>query len=97
MKSKEEIIKILRKGLPYVRRKYDVKSIALFGSYAREEQTEKSDIDLLVEFEKPIDFFTLVELEEYLKEKLGVKIEVVTPNALKEGIKSYVMKDVAYV
>jgi len=52
---------------------------------------------LLVEFEKPIDFFKLVELEDYLSELLGAKVEVVTPDALKERIKPYIMRDIAYV
>ncbi len=97
MKRIDEILKILREELPYLREKFHVKNIGLFGSYARGEQTEGSDIDLIVEFEKPIDFFTLVELEDYLTEKLGAKVEVVTPNALNERIKRYIMKDVAYV
>lgn len=97
MKSKEEILKILQEELPNLREGFNVKTIGLFGSYAREEQTEKSDIDLLVEFEKPIDFFKLVELEDHLSELLGAKVEVVTPDALKERIKPYIMRDIAYV
>jgi len=50
----------------------------------------------LVEFEKPIDFFKLFELEEYLSERLGVKVEIVTPNAIKEEIKPYIMRNVIY-
>jgi len=97
MRTKDEIIRILRRERSKLREKFFVKTIGLFGSYARGEQTEKSDIDLLVEFEKPVDFFTLFELEEHLSKLLGVKVEIVTPNAIKEEIKPYIMRDVIYV
>ncbi len=97
MKTKKEILKILKEEFPHLKEKFNVKTIGLFGSYARGEQLETSDIDLLVEFEKPIDFFKLVELEDYLSKMLGAKVEIVTPGALKERIKPYIMRDVAYV
>ena len=97
MKTKKEILEILRQKLPELRERYGVKKIGLFGSYARGEQKERSDIDLLVEFEKPIDLFRLFELEEELSELLGTKVEIVTPEGLKERIRQYIMQDVAYV
>ena len=97
MKTKKEILEILRQKLPELRERYGVKKIGLFGSYARGEQKERSDIDLLVEFEKPIDLFRLFELEEELSELLGAKVEIVTPEGLKERIRQYIMQDVAYV
>ncbi|GCC11310.1 nucleotidyltransferase domain protein [archaeon] len=97
MKSRNEIFEILRKELPYLKKKFHVKTIGLFGSYAREEQAEKSDVDLLVDFKKPVDFFILIDLEDYLSNKLGVKVEVVTPWGIKERMKPYIMRDVVYV
>ncbi|GBE54610.1 nucleotidyltransferase domain protein [archaeon BMS3Bbin15] len=97
MKSRNEIFEILRKELPYLKKKFHVKTIGLFGSYAREEQAEKSDVDLLVDFKKPVDFFILIDLEDYLSNKLGVKVEVVTPGGIKERMKPYIMRDVVYV
>lgn len=73
-----------------------MKTIGLLGSYARSEQTEESDIDLLIEFEKPVGFFKFIELEDHLSEKLGVKVDLVTPDALKPIIEPYVMEDVVY-
>ena len=96
MLTKEEILKILREELPYLREKFYVKKIGLFGSYARGEQTKKSDVDLLVEFEKPIGFFTFVKLEDYLNQKLGLKVDLVTPDALKPIIKPKILKGVVY-
>jgi len=59
MKTKEEVIKVLKQELPYLKQRYGVSNVGLFGSYSRNEQTEHSDIDLLVDFERPIDFFKL--------------------------------------
>ncbi len=94
---KEEILKVLKKELPYIRKKYHVKSIGLFGSYAREEARKESDIDILIEFEKPIGLFKFMELEEYLSQRLGKKVDLVEKEALKERIKPYVMEEVVYV
>ena len=96
MKRKDQILSLLKQQLPYLRRNFRVKSIGIFGSYAREEQTEKSDIDLLVEFEAPVGFFKFIELEDYLSEKLGAKVDPVTPDALKPLIKPQVMEEAVY-
>lgn len=96
MKHKEQILTLLKQELPYLKAKFKVKTIALFGSYAREEQTETSDIDMLVEFEAPVGFFKFIELEDYLSEKLGAKVDLVTPDALKPIIKPYVLEEAAY-
>lgn len=58
MKYKDQILTLLKKQLPYLKENFKVKSIGIFGSYAREEQTETSDIDMLVEFEAPVGSFT---------------------------------------
>ncbi len=97
MKTRQEIIKKLREELPYLREKFNVSRIALFGSYARGEQREGSDIDILVEFEKPVGFIKFIKLENYLSEKLGVKVELVTPDALKPLIKPSIIREAVYV
>jgi predicted nucleotidyltransferase len=96
MKTKDEILKILRGQLPHLRETYGVKTIGLFGSYSRGEQKTESDVDLLVEFERPIGFFKFIALEEYLADKLGIKVELVTEDALKPIIKPAIMKEVVY-
>lgn len=97
MLTKKKIINIIEAEFPLLKKEYQVKKIGLFGSYAREEQNISSDIDLLVEFGKPIGFFTLFKLEDYLSDKLGIKVEIVTPRALKEIITPTIMRDVIYV
>jgi len=88
---------MLEAEIPFIKKAYQVNKIGLFGSYAREEQNETSDVDLLVEFFTPISFFTLFKLEDYLSDKLGVKVEIVTPRALKELIIPTIMRDIIYV
>ena len=91
MLSIKKVLDILEAEIPYLMKEYQVKKIGVFGSFAREEQTETSDVDLLVEFSKPISFFTLFELEDYLTNKIGIKVEIVTPGALKEMFDDWVI------
>ena len=96
MKSKEEILRTIKKDLAYLKEKFKVKSIGIFGSYVRGEQTKTSDIDMLVEFGAPVGFFKFIELEDYLSEKLGAKVDLVTPDALKPLIKPHIMEEAVY-
>ena len=97
MKKKDEILQILNTHRSYLKKVYGVRNIGLFGSYSRGEEGPDSDLDLLVEFDRPIGFFKFVELEDYLTEKLGIKVEVVTKDALKPLLRPYIMKDIIYV
>ncbi len=90
MLTKEEIIKILKKELPYLQSIFGVKRIGLFGSSAKGIQREDSDIDLVVEFEKPIGL-KFIELSDYIEKVLGKKADILTP----AGIKSIRVKNVA--
>jgi predicted nucleotidyltransferase len=96
MKQKDQIFAILKQQLPYLKKNFKVKSLGIFGSYAREEQTETSDIDMLVEFEAPVGFIKFIELENYLSDKLGGKVDLVTPDALKPLIKTDIMAEAVY-
>jgi len=89
--TKEDIKKIIKKHKEIIN-KYRVKSIALFGSYVRNEQKENSDIDLLVEFkEKTYDNFInlIFSLEELFKKE----VTVVTPEGISPYIRPYVLKE----
>jgi len=63
MIGRDEIVRKLRETLPDIQRKFPVRRLALFGSSARGEATETSDVDLLVEFDSPIGFFDFIRLE----------------------------------
>lgn len=96
MKSKEEILKILKRELPRLKENFKVKNIGIFGSYVRGEPTKKSDVDMLVEFDKPVGLFEFIKLENYLTKKVGAKVDLVTPDALKPIIKPRVMEEAVY-
>jgi uncharacterized protein len=95
MITKNEILAKLRELKPTLYQKYSVKEIGLFGSFSEGDFSEKSDIDILVELEKPIgwNFFSL---EIYLEQVFNRKIDLVTKNSLKEQIKERILKQVDY-
>ncbi len=86
MKNLEEIKETLAKHKEILK-KFKVKEMGLFGSYVRGEQREGSDIDILVEFEETPTLLEFVELENYLTEILGVKVDLVMKKTLKQGLK----------
>ncbi|MBI3805367.1 MAG: nucleotidyltransferase family protein [Nitrospirae bacterium] len=86
MKTKTEILQILRMMKPKLAAEYNVKTIGIFGSVVRNEAHRESDIDVLVEFEPPIGLFKFLELEELLSERLGGKVDLVSKKALKPEI-----------
>ena len=97
MKDLEEIKKILVKHKEILKKKFKVKEIGVFGSYVRGEQKKDSDVDILVEFEETPTLLEFMELENYLTEILGVKVDLVMKRALKPTIKEFVLKEVVYV
>lgn len=96
MITKDEILSKLSDLKPMLHADYGVKEIGLFGSYSNRSNTEESDIDILIEFEKPIGwkFFTLEMLLEKIFNK---KIDLVTKNALKAPIKDSILKQINFV
>ncbi len=95
--SLEKIRRILKRHEKELKEKFKVKEIGVFGSYVRGEQRERSDVDILVDFYGTPTFFEFVELENYLSELLGVKVDLVMKRALKPRIKESVLKEVAYI
>jgi len=94
MPSTEEIVRLLRENLPYLATEYGVKRIGLFGSYAKGHPREASDVDVVVEFERPIGF-KFVELAEHLERLLGRKVDLLTPTGI-QGIRiRRVARDIA--
>ncbi len=83
--TREKVVGILRKELPYFVSEYGVKRIGLFGSYAKGAPTKASDVDILVEFEKPIGL-QFIEFAEYLEKLLGSKADILTPAGV-DGIR----------
>jgi len=98
LKTVENIKEILSKHKDELREKYGVSRIGIFGSYARAENTEISDVDILVEFERPIGL-EFIELADYLEKILEVRVDLLTYNAIKQKPKLWesVQKDLNYV
>jgi len=93
----EKIISKLRQNKVILKEKYNVKSIQIFGSYIRGEQKKGSDLDVLVEFYETIDLFKFMELEAFLSEKLGMKVDLVMKDTLKPRIKERILKEAVTV
>jgi predicted nucleotidyltransferase len=72
---------------------FAVKALFLFGSVARGEATPESDVDLLVEFDRPVGLFTLLGLQSYLEELLGCSVDLGTPNSLRPHLRETVLKE----
>jgi len=92
--SLDEIIRIVEKHKEELRRKYNVKEIGVFGSFVKGEARDESDVDILVEFEKPIGLFKFLELEEYLSNLIGRKVDLVSKKALKPHIGKHILEEV---
>jgi predicted nucleotidyltransferase len=95
--SRQDILTSLKNLKQEVAQEYSVKTIGVFGSVARDEQTIESDIDLLVEFSKPVGFVTFMRLENFLSERLGKHVDLVTSDSLKPLIRQDVLSEVIYV
>jgi len=76
---------------------YKAEIKGIFGSYVRGDQTNDSDIDVLVEFQHGADLFDFVGLSQFLEEHLSCKVDVVTLNSLREELKPYVLREVVYL
>lgn len=96
MLTQSYILNKLSELKPILHNEYSVKNIGLFGSFSDNSNTENSDIDILVEFERPIGWKYL-SLEIFLENYFGRKIDLVTKNALKEQIKDSILNQVKYV
>lgn len=97
MRNVEEIKKIINEHKPILEERFKINSIGIFGSYVRKSQKKKSDIDVLVGFYETIDLFEFVELENFLRKTLSVKVDVVMKETLKPRIKYRILKEAVYI
>ena len=97
MKTSADIEKILKSNIHSLKRDYHLNSLGIFGSFIRDEQNQKSDVDLLVDFEKPIGLIKFIKLENDLSKILGVKVDLVMKKALKPAIGKRILEEIKYV
>ena len=93
--SREQVIAKIKANRRALKR-YGVQSLALFGSAARNKMRKQSDIDVLVQFDKPT-WANYIGLKFYLEDLLGREVDLVTPKALKPAVKPFIEKDLLYV
>ena len=92
MKTLADFIRILKENRTELESRFHVKRIGIFGSYARSEETDSSDVDILVELSQPIGL-NLVDLIYFLEEKIGERVDLVTVKSLRS---EFEVKEVVY-
>jgi predicted nucleotidyltransferase len=97
MKKIEEIKDMISCHMDILTGKYNVKIIGIFGSHARNEQKEGSDVDILIEFVRPIGLVDFVELGEYLQDVLGSDVDIVLRDDLVPKFRDLVLHEVVYL
>lgn len=97
MKSLKIVKEIIKKNKRTLEKNYKVKVLGIFGSYSRGNPHKGSDIDILVKFSETPDFFEFIKLEEFLQNLLGIRVDLVTPNALKPMIKNEILKETIFI
>lgn len=97
MKTRDEVLRILAHQKSALLETYQITKLGLFGSYARGEQNDDSDVDVLVEYEQAPSLYRLLELRDDLSELLSIRVDVVTRNGLKARIKERVLAEVIYL
>ena len=88
--KQDDVLKILKQKNAEMAKQFGVKSLSLFGSVARNDATKDSDVDILVEFNRPVGYFGLFALQDYLEKLLGCSVDLGTPDSLKPYIKERV-------
>jgi len=98
MKTFKEIQDFFSRYKPILLEKYKwLSELGIFGSYVRGEQNEASDVDVLIDYTEAPDLIELIDLENYLSDNLGMKVDVVTKNGLKPRLKERILSEVVYV
>jgi hypothetical protein len=94
LRDLEKVFQTLRGHLPELRERYKVKSLGVFGSRVRGDQRTRSDLDVLVEFSEPPSFFEFLDLQDYLSDLSGTKVDLVMKSALKPTIGQHILQEV---
>jgi len=89
----KKAFRVLQEHLPELHERYGVRGLSLFGSYLRGEQRKRSDLDVLVEFDRVPSLFEFIRLERYLSELLKIKVDLVMKSALKPAIGRHILEE----
>ena len=96
-RSFDEIRKAVEKNKPKLAARYGIRSIGVFGSFARGEQRSRSDVDILVEFDEVPGLLQFVRIEEHLRRLLGRKVDLVRKEGLRPELKDHILREVVYL
>ncbi len=96
MKQKD-ILATFEKQKSVLANEFGVRSLALFGSFARQTTNRKSDVDMLVEFNRPVGLFEFARLKIYLEKKLGREVDLVTREALRPEMRDAILREALHV
>ncbi|GIU72545.1 MAG: nucleotidyltransferase [Candidatus Nitrosocaldaceae archaeon] len=91
-----EITKILQDLKPIIR-KYKGEIVGICGSYARDEHKESSDIDILVKFDKDASLFDLVAIANLIEDRIGIKVDIIPIDTIREEIRDEMLKEAIYL
>ena len=97
MSELNKIKHLLRKNKSVLRKQFKVKSLGIFGSYARGEQKRNSDVDILVEFSQTPGFFDYIKAENRISHILKRRVDLVMKGSLKPNIGKHIMGEVVYI
>lgn len=95
--NKDEIIEKLKEIKPTLEKDYYIKEVGIFGSYVRDEQTESSDVDILIDYNRGMTLFTLVDLKDFLENIFKRKVDIAFKKSLKPRIGKMILSEVIYV
>ncbi|HEX2984308.1 MAG TPA: nucleotidyltransferase family protein [Ignavibacteriales bacterium] len=92
-KPLNHIINTLQKELPFIKSKYAVVSLELFGSYVRGEEQDGSDVDILASFSSAPTLIQFMQLENYLSAALGLTVDLVMKDSLKKNMREQIIRE----
>ncbi len=95
--NKQAILAQLTDNLEEMQQRFSVRAISIFGSVARDDATDNSDVDLLVAFDKKANFDVFMDLRFYLEELLGIGVDLVTDKALRPEIRKTIEQEIIHV
>ena len=91
--KRNDVLRILQKERQELVDHYNISTLSVFGSVARDDARQNSDVDILVEFSQPVGLFQFIELQQRLEALLGSKVDLGTPRSLKPRIKERVLQE----
>ncbi len=95
--SNQEVLQSIKEHLPEMRKKFLLKALWIFGSKARGDATDESDVDVLVEFKGPAEFDRFMDLKFYLEDLLNSRVDMVTRKALRAALRQEIEREAIHV